>query len=111
MINRIVFAAGGTGGHIFPAIAVADELRKLNKNIDIYFMGAKGKIEESIVPECGYKLKTIDITGFQRAVSLKNIALVFKLLAALKESKSFLIKFNPDVVFGTGGYVSGPVLR
>ncbi len=111
MINRIIFAAGGTGGHIYPAIAIADELKKLNKDIEIKFIGAKGRIEEKIVPQRGYELKTIDISGFKRSLSYKNIINGIKLLKALGESKKILKDFNPEIVFGTGGFVSGPVLK
>lgn len=111
MINRIIFAAGGTGGHIYPAIAIADELKRMNEKIEIKFIGAKGKIEERIVPGSGYKLDTIEISGFKRSLSLKNISAAFKLKKALSDSKKILIDFKPELVFGTGGYVSGPVLR
>lgn len=111
MINRILFAAGGTGGHIYPAIAVADELRKLNEKIEIRFVGAKGRIEEKIVPKCGYELSTIEVAGFKRKISLKNVSTAFKVLKALKEAKQILKDFKPELVFGTGGFVSGPVLR
>lgn len=110
-IDRIVFAAGGTGGHIYPAIAVADELRKLNKDIEIRFIGAKGRIEEKIVPNSGYKLQTIEASGFKRSLSLKNLATGYKILRALSETKKILKNFAPDLVYGTGGFVSGPVLR
>ncbi len=108
MINRIIFAAGGTGGHIYPAIAVADELKKMNEKIEIRFIGAKGKIEEKIVPMNGYKLETIEISGFKRSMSLKNFSAALKLMKALKDSKKILKDFKPELVFGTGGYVSGP---
>lgn len=111
MINRIVFAAGGTGGHIYPAIAVADELKKLNEKIDIRFIGAKGRIEEKIVPENGYKLETIEVTGFKRSLSLKNISTAYKIIKALKDARKILANFKPEIVFGTGGFVSGPVLK
>jgi len=110
MINRIVFAAGGTGGHIYPAIAVADELKKMNKDIKIKFIGAKGRIEEKIVPGNGYELETIEIQGFSRKLSPKNINVAFKFLNASRRAKSFLKDYKPEIVFGTGGFVSGPVL-
>lgn len=111
MINRIIFAAGGTGGHIYPAIAIADELRKMNSNIEIKFIGAKGRIEEKIIPANGYKLETIEITGFRRSLNLKNISAAFKIFKALKDSKKILKDFSPELVYGTGGFVSGPVLK
>ena len=92
MISRIIIAAGGTGGHIFPAIAVADELKKINENVDIQFIGAKGKIEEEIIPKRGYKLKTIEVRGFRRSVSLDNLNVILKLRKAIKESKKLFKK-------------------
>lgn len=111
MINKIVFAAGGTGGHIYPAIAVADELRKLNEKVEIKFIGAKGRIEEKIVPKNGYELKTINISGFKRSLSYKNILTGIRIIKALRQSKQILKNFKPELVFGTGGFVSGPVLK
>jgi UDP-N-acetylglucosamine--N-acetylmuramyl-(pentapeptide) pyrophosphoryl-undecaprenol N-acetylglucosamine transferase len=110
MINKIVFAAGGTGGHIYPAIAIADELKKLNEKIDIYFIGARGKIEEKIIPSYGYRLKLIDIRGFYRNTNLKNLVVLIKLAKSIRETKMFLREYKPEIVFGTSGYVSGPVL-
>ncbi len=111
MINRIIFAAGGTGGHIYPAIAIADELKKMNSEIKIKFIGAKGRIEEKIVPANGYELETIEITGIKRSLNLKNISAAFKIFKALKESKKIIKDFSPELVYGTGGFVSGPVLK
>lgn len=110
MINRIIFAAGGTGGHIFPAIAVADEIKRMNNNAEILFVGAKGRMEENIVPKSGYNLETLSIQGFSRSISPKNIKNLYKLFSSVKTSKRILEKFKPEVVFGTGGFVSGPVL-
>ena len=104
-------AAGGTGGHIYPAIAIADELKKMNENIKIKFIGAKGRIEEKIVPANGYELETIEITGIKRSLNLKNITAAYKIFKALKNSKKILKDFAPELVYGTGGFVSGPVLR
>jgi UDP-N-acetylglucosamine--N-acetylmuramyl-(pentapeptide) pyrophosphoryl-undecaprenol N-acetylglucosamine transferase len=111
MMDRIIFAAGGTGGHIYPAIAVAEELKKINHNIKIKFIGTQNKIESSIIPNAGYDFETIDITGFKRNFSLKNIKTILKLLSAVKKSKYILKEFNPDLVFAAGGYVSGPVIK
>ena len=110
MLNRIVFAAGGTGGHIYPAIAIADELRKLNEKTEILFIGAKGRIEEKIVPASGYNLKTVEVKGFYRSINPKNINVVLKFLEAVRTSKKYLEIFKPEIVFGTGGFVSGPVI-
>lgn len=110
-LNKVIFAAGGTGGHIYPAIAIADELVKMNSKIEIKFIGAKGRIEEKIIPQNGYQLETIDVSGFKRSLNLKNILSAYKLLKALKESKKILKSFVPQLVYGTGGFVSGPVLK
>lgn len=110
MIESIMIAAGGTGGHIYPALAVADELRNMNDNIRILFIGAKGKMEENIIPQNGYELKTIEIHGFERKVNLRNFLILGKLVKAIKNAKKLIREFKPQVVFGTGGYVSGPVL-
>ncbi len=110
MITKAVFAAGGTGGHIFPAIAVADEMKKLNSNVHIIFFGAKGRIEEKIVPNAGYELKTLEVRGFYRSISPRNIGVLIKFFKALREAKKYLREFKPDLVYGTGGFVSGSVL-
>jgi UDP-N-acetylglucosamine--N-acetylmuramyl-(pentapeptide) pyrophosphoryl-undecaprenol N-acetylglucosamine transferase len=109
-MNKIIIAAGGTGGHLFPAIAIADELRKINRDTDIQFLGAKGKIEEKVVPKKGYKLKTIEIAGLKRSLSPKNLGMFIKLKRAIKETKKYLSEQKPELVFGTGGFVSGPAL-
>ncbi|MCX7878540.1 MAG: undecaprenyldiphospho-muramoylpentapeptide beta-N-acetylglucosaminyltransferase [Ignavibacteria bacterium] len=111
MINRAIFAAGGTGGHIYPALAVADELKKINQDVYIKFIGAKGKIEEKIVPENKYELKLIELEGFQRRLNLKNLKNIYSLIRALNMCRKIIKEFNPDIVFATGGYVSWPVAK
>jgi UDP-N-acetylglucosamine--N-acetylmuramyl-(pentapeptide) pyrophosphoryl-undecaprenol N-acetylglucosamine transferase len=110
MISRIIFAAGGTGGHIFPAVAVADEIRKMNSNAEILFIGAKGRIEENIIPKYGYNLETLTIQGFSRSINPKNIKNIYRLISSVKASRRILEQFKPEIVFGTGGFVSGPAL-
>jgi UDP-N-acetylglucosamine--N-acetylmuramyl-(pentapeptide) pyrophosphoryl-undecaprenol N-acetylglucosamine transferase len=107
---KIIFTGGGTGGHIFPAIAVADEMMKSYENVDVLFVGAKGRIEEQIVPANNYKLKTIEIAGISRKEIFKNIKLPIKFLKALKTCKKILYDFKPDVVIGTGGFASAPMI-
>ncbi|MBL7128605.1 MAG: undecaprenyldiphospho-muramoylpentapeptide beta-N-acetylglucosaminyltransferase [Ignavibacteria bacterium] len=107
---KILFAAGGTGGHIFPAISIADEIKKMDVNSEILFIGAKGRIEEKIVPANDYELKTISISGFNRGDIKRNLKLPFKIIGALYSSKKILKKFQPNVVVGTGGFVSVPVI-
>ncbi|MFZ1320473.1 MAG: undecaprenyldiphospho-muramoylpentapeptide beta-N-acetylglucosaminyltransferase [Ignavibacteria bacterium] len=108
---RYLFAGGGTGGHIFPAIAIADEIRKLDPEAEILFIGAKGRIEEKIVPQNNYKLEVISITGFDRQNFFKNILLPIKVLASITQSKNIIREFRPDVAIGTGGFVCGPVIH
>lgn len=107
---RYLFAGGGTGGHIFPAIAIADEIKKMDKEAEILFVGAKGRIEENIVPSNNYRLATIDITGFNRDSLNKNFALPYKFVSALVKCRRLIKDFKPDVVIGTGGFVCGPVV-
>jgi UDP-N-acetylglucosamine--N-acetylmuramyl-(pentapeptide) pyrophosphoryl-undecaprenol N-acetylglucosamine transferase len=107
---KILFAAGGTGGHIFPAISIADEIKKMYDKSEILFIGAKGRIEEKIVPANNYELRTISISGLNRRDIIRNLRVPFKLLGALHSSKKILKEFHPNVVVGTGGFVSVPVI-
>ena len=107
---KIILSGGGTGGHIFPAIAIADELKKMNNDTKILFIGAQGKIEEKIVPENNYELKTLPISGFNKKNIVSVLALPFKILKSLRLSKKILKEFLPDVVVGTGGFASAPVI-
>lgn len=112
---RFLFAAGGTGGHINPALAVAGEIREQYPDSEILFVGAKGKMEANLVPKAGFDIKTINISGFQRKLSLENIkrnimTLIYLVVSSF-QVKKIIKEFNPDVVIGFGGYVSGPVLR
>lgn len=109
-MNSIVFAAGGTGGHIFPALAVADEIKKLKPETKICFIGAAGKMEEKVVPENGYELETINIRGFSRRLNFRNLQNLIRLPIALRDTRQILRRLSPDIVFATGGYVSGPVV-
>lgn len=112
---RAVLVGGGTGGHIVPALAVAGYLKQREPDVEILYIGAKGAMEERLVPAAGYDMKTISISGFQRKLSpkniLKNIQTVSRLFDASKDSKAILKEFKPDICIGTGGYVSGPVIR
>ena len=108
---RIIIAGGGTGGHIFPAIAIANALKKLDSEIEILFIGAKGRMEMEKVPQAGYKIEGLDIAGFNRSSLIKNIGLPFKLLKSLAKVNSILRRIKPDAVIGVGGYSSFPVLR
>jgi len=107
---KFVFTGGGTGGHIFPAIAIADEVKKSFNDAEILFIGAKGKMEERVVPDNGYQIKLIDVSGMQRKNLLNNFKFIKNFIVSLRQSKKILQEFRPDVVIGTGGYVSAPVL-
>ncbi len=110
-IERAIISGGGTGGHIFPAIAIADELKRRNPNIDILFVGAVGKMEMTKVPEAGYKIEGLEIVGFKRKLALSNFILPFKILMSLMKARKIVKSFNPQVVVGVGGYASGPTLK
>lgn len=111
MSRRVIIAGGGTGGHIFPAIAIANALKKMDNNIEILFVGAKGKMEMEKVPKAGYTIKGLDIAGFNRSSLIKNIGLPFKLVKSFFQVRSIFKEFHPDAVIGVGGYSSFPVLR
>lgn len=111
MPKRIIIAGGGTGGHIFPAIAIANALKKADAGIEILFVGAKGKMEMEKVPQAGYKIEGLDIAGFNRSSLIKNIGLPFKLIKSFFQVRGIFKKFNPDAAIGVGGYSSFPVLR
>lgn len=112
---KVVFAAGGTGGHINPALAAAGELRKRHPDADILFIGTQEHMESRLVPAAGFDFKTIHIAGFQRKLTVKNIIKNIKTLGLIvkssAETKKILKQFQPDAVIGFGGYVSGPVVR
>ena len=107
---RIIRSGGGTGGHIFPAIAIANALRKLEAGIEILFVGAQGKMEMEKVPKAGYKIIGLNIAGLNRSNMLKNLTFPFKLIGSLLKSMSIIREFKPQVVVGVGGFASGPVM-
>lgn len=107
---RVLIAAGGTGGHIYPGIAIADEIRRRDPSADIVFIGTKDRLESRLVPKEGYAIRYIDITGFRRRLSLDTLRTVGKVFRSWFQISRILREFRPDVVVGTGGYVSGPVL-
>jgi UDP-N-acetylglucosamine--N-acetylmuramyl-(pentapeptide) pyrophosphoryl-undecaprenol N-acetylglucosamine transferase len=111
VVKKVIIAGGGTGGHIFPAIAIANALRKMEPSIDILFIGAKGKMEMEKVPQAGYKIEGLDIAGFNRSSLIKNIGLPFKLIKSFFQVRKVIADFMPDAVVGVGGYSSFPVLR
>jgi UDP-N-acetylglucosamine--N-acetylmuramyl-(pentapeptide) pyrophosphoryl-undecaprenol N-acetylglucosamine transferase len=107
---NILFAGGGTGGHLFPALAIADEIKKLRSDVTITFVGTPKKIEARVVPERGYAFVPIWISGFQRRWELGNILFPLKVVVAFVQSFFLMRKLKPAVVVGTGGYVCGPVV-
>ncbi|RXM38607.1 undecaprenyldiphospho-muramoylpentapeptide beta-N-acetylglucosaminyltransferase [Chryseobacterium sp. CH21] len=107
---KILLSGGGTGGHIFPAIAIADEIRKRFSDAEFLFIGANGKMEMEKVPQAGYKIEGIDIAGIDRGNLLSNLRLPFKILKSLSKSKRIIKSFAPDFAVGTGGFASGPAL-
>jgi UDP-N-acetylglucosamine--N-acetylmuramyl-(pentapeptide) pyrophosphoryl-undecaprenol N-acetylglucosamine transferase len=108
---RVIIAGGGTGGHIFPAIAIANAIRQMEPTTEILFVGAKGKMEMEKVPQAGYKIEGIDIAGFNRSSLIKNIGLPFKLVKSFFQVRRIIDQFKPDAVVGVGGYSSFPVLK
>lgn len=111
MIKRIVIAGGGTGGHIFPAIAIANALKQQDPTIEILFIGAQGKMEMEKVPQAGYEIRGLDIAGFNRQSLAKNLMLPYKLIKSFLQVRTILGAFKPDAVIGVGGYSTYPVLR
>ncbi|TXF75975.1 undecaprenyldiphospho-muramoylpentapeptide beta-N-acetylglucosaminyltransferase [Chryseobacterium sp.] len=107
---RILLSGGGTGGHIFPAIALADEIRKRFPEAEFLFIGAKGKMEMEKIPQAGYKIEGIDIAGIDRGNPLSNFGLPIKILKSVSRSKKIVKDFKPDFAIGTGGFASGPAL-
>jgi len=109
--KRIIISGGGTGGHIFPAISIANALKKIDPGIEILFVGAEGRMEMEKIPAAGYRIIGLPVAGIQRRLTLKNFTVLVKLLKSLRTAKKVIKEFNPDVVVGVGGYASGPVLR
>jgi UDP-N-acetylglucosamine--N-acetylmuramyl-(pentapeptide) pyrophosphoryl-undecaprenol N-acetylglucosamine transferase len=108
---KIIISGGGTGGHIFPAIAIADEIKRQRPDADILFVGAEGKMEMERVPKAGYKIEGLPVVGFQRKLTTKNLLFPLKLAKSLFKAIQIIRKFKPDVVVGVGGYASGPILE
>jgi UDP-N-acetylglucosamine--N-acetylmuramyl-(pentapeptide) pyrophosphoryl-undecaprenol N-acetylglucosamine transferase len=109
--KRVIISGGGTGGHIFPAISIANALRKIDPDTEILFVGAEGRMEMEKIPAAGYRIVGLPVAGLHRSFSLKNFTVLIKLLRSLNKAKKVIREFQPDVVVGVGGYASGPVLR
>jgi len=110
-IQRVIISGGGTGGHIFPAVAIADEIKRRNPQVAILFIGALGKMEMEKVPQAGYEIVGLPIAGFQRKLTLSNFLLPFKVLKSLWMARSVIKNFKPQLAIGVGGYASGPTLQ
>ncbi|MCX6281396.1 MAG: undecaprenyldiphospho-muramoylpentapeptide beta-N-acetylglucosaminyltransferase [Bacteroidetes bacterium] len=110
-MTKVIISGGGTGGHVFPAIAIANAIRAKLTDADILFIGARGKLEMEKVPEAGYLIEGLTIAGFQRRLTWKNLVFPFKLAGSMIRARKLVSGFRPDVVIGVGGYASGPVLR
>lgn len=109
-VNKIIISGGGTGGHIFPAISIANEIMKKDPNAEILFVGALGKMEMERVPQAGYKIEGLPVAGLKRKFSLSNLLLPLKVLRSLRMAGGIIDRFNPKVVIGVGGYASAPLL-
>ena len=107
---RIIISGGGTGGHIFPAVSIAKYLQKTNPNVEILFVGAKGRMEMEKVPHAGFKIIGLDIAGIQRKIDWRNTLLPYKLIKSLWQAHKIIKEFKPDIAIGVGGYASAPTL-
>ncbi|MGB0522819.1 MAG: undecaprenyldiphospho-muramoylpentapeptide beta-N-acetylglucosaminyltransferase [Flammeovirgaceae bacterium] len=108
---KVIISGGGTGGHIYPAIAIADALKEIDSSIDILFVGAEGKMEMEKVPKAGYKIIGLWISGLQRKLTLRNLSFPFKLIHSWFKARQIIREFKPHVVVGVGGYASGPMMQ
>lgn len=107
---RAIISGGGTGGHIFPALSIANKLKELNPETEILFVGAEGRMEMEKVPAAGYRIKGLPVAGLQRKLTLSNFALPFKVIKSVNMAKKLIREFKPDVAIGVGGYASAPLL-
>jgi len=108
---KIILSGGGTGGHIYPAIAIANELKTRFPHASFLFVGAKDRMEMEKVPQAGYEIKGLWISGIQRKLTLKNLSFPLKLLSSLWKARKIIKSFQPNIVIGTGGFASGPLLQ
>ena len=111
MGKRIIIGGGGTGGHVFPAISVANAVKKIQPSVEILFVGSIKGIEMEKVPEAGYRIEGLPVTGFRRKFTIKNIGFFINLIRSMRMAKRIIKRFKPDVAVGVGGYASGPILR
>ncbi len=107
---KILFAGGGTAGHINPAVAVANFIKEKDPECEVLFVGTRQGMESTLIPKQGYEIKYINIHGFERKLNLKNLKTAAEIFSSVRAAKKIIKEFRPDVVMGTGGYVTGPVL-
>src|SRR5574344_2860906 len=108
---RIIISGGGTGGHIFPAVSIANAIKALEPEAKILFVGAQNRMEMQRVPDAGYEIKGLPVAGFDRKHLLKNIGVIMKLMKSQRMAKQIIKQFKPQVAVGGGGYASGPTLK
>ena len=107
---RVIVSAGGTGGHIYPALAIINKIKEEEPNSEFLYIGTTNRMEKDIVPKYGIKYKGIEVSGFKRKITLDNFKTLMQYLKARKKCLTIIEKFKPDVVIGAGGYVTGPVI-
>ncbi|MBR2856904.1 MAG: undecaprenyldiphospho-muramoylpentapeptide beta-N-acetylglucosaminyltransferase [Bacteroidales bacterium] len=107
---KVIISGGGTGGHIFPALSIANKLKEVNPDTEILFVGAEGRMEMEKVPAAGYRIIGLPIAGLQRKLTLSNLALPFKVMKSIRMARRTLKEFKPDIAIGVGGYASAPLL-
>ncbi len=108
---KVIVSGGGTGGHIFPAVAIANSIKLKYPDAEILFVGAKGKMEMEKVPKAGYPIEGLWISGIQRKLTFANLSFPFKLISSLWNARKIIKRFKPDVCIGVGGFASGPLLQ
>jgi len=107
---RVIVSAGGTGGHIYPALAIINKIKEEEQNSEFLYIGTTNRMEKDLIPSLGYKYEALEVTGFKRKLTLDNFKTVTNFLGAIKKAKKIIKEFNPDIVIGCGGYVTAPVI-
>src|SRR5690554_6731401 len=107
---KYIISGGGTGGHIYPALAIAKEIKSFDKKAEILYIGTKDSLESELIPKEGIEFKTIRVRGLPRKINKNSFIALRELLIGLKQSQQIIKEFKPDIVIGTGGYVSGPIV-
>ena len=107
---RVIISAGGTGGHIYPALAIINKIKEKEPNSEFLYIGTTNRMEKDLIPSLGYAYEGLDVTGFKRKLTLDNVKTIANFLGAIKKAKAIIKDFNPDIVIGCGGYVTAPVI-